>query len=95
MGAEMTNSPTIKPPHAAICRDKFEGGNGHRYFGSLMSYSAWCLESVELGLLTEKSELTDFGRQLGEACSRLPARRFVEHGDEYRAVIVAVLRGRF
>ena len=75
---------------AAICRDKVEGGDGTKYFGSLGSFNSHVNEAKRYGLLTEGEDLTDLGTAIGEACRDIPTGRSYYYSNQYEERASAV-----
>jgi hypothetical protein len=72
---------------AAICRDKAEGGDGTKYFGSTMSWYNYECQAKDLDLLDVEGNLTSNGKQLGEALANLPLGRAYMHREKYEQII--------
>lgn len=70
---------------AAICRDLVEGGDGTRYFGSLLSFRGHWHDAQKAGLVAGSSA-TRRGHAVGIACRNLPEGRAYFHAREYERV---------
>lgn len=72
---------------AALCRDLVEGGNGMKYFGSLMGFKDHQNDAVRHNLISLDGGLTSLGRALGVACKDIPNGRAYGYAELYRQAI--------
>ena len=77
---------------AAICRDKAEGGDGTRYFGSTMGWNRHRNFAISIGWLSANGALTTLGEKIGKACCDIEQNRAYFFVDEYVKVVSEVLK---
>jgi len=76
---------------AAICRDKAEGGDGFRYFGSYLSWNYYYNYAIKLGWLDEDGELTEIGKKIGLACNSIGVSRAYFYKNAYLEAVKLVM----
>lgn len=76
----------------AICQDKARGGDGTRYFDSLLSYKLWFDSCKMLGWIDEMGNLTVVGKAIGKACNHIGEERTYYHTNEYKSAARDVLQ---
>lgn len=78
---------------AAICRDKIEGGDGTRYFGSLGAFTGHMNDAAGAGLIDSNENLTERGIAVGKACLSIPEGRAYAYSDQYKLAASGALSG--